>query len=315
MATIIEGKKIQEKMLAELMHNVGQFKKEEGVTPGLALIMVEGDDPLAKVNFRLHLSLANAMQFNVSEKVLPIGTTEEEVIETINQYNRDDEVHGILVLLPLPEGFKVQNLINAIHPDKELEGFHPENASRLFPTSNQTIKYPMCVPTAVHKVLDSIEEPYQQANCVVAIDKELEETNVIANMVARVGTVTMAPKEAKSIKIINMDAEDIIDHCKEADILVISTQNPQVVTKEWVKPGACVIDFNPIPAGFKPHPTLEGQFIPILQGGLNVKSVQEVAKYIAPVPGGVGPVMLGVLMNNVYLAALNAISNKAFIQS
>jgi methylenetetrahydrofolate dehydrogenase (NADP+) / methenyltetrahydrofolate cyclohydrolase len=315
MTTIIEGKKIQEKILAELMRDVMKLKNEKGVTPGLALIMINGEDPLAKVNYRLHTSLAKALHFNVFESILPAGTSEEEVVSVINQYNEDDQVHGILVLLPLPENIRIQNLINAIHPDKELEGFHPENASRLFPTSNQSIKYPMCVPTAVHKVLGSLEEPYKQANYVVAIDKELEETNVIANMVARIGTVTMAPKEAKSIKIINMEAEDIIDHCKEADVLVISTQKPQIVTKEWVKPGACVIDFNPIPAGFKPHPSIEGQFIPILKGGVNVESVQEAAKYIAPVPGGVGPVMLGVLMNNVYLAALKALSSKQLVQS
>lgn len=314
MATIIEGKRIQQTLLIDLVSRIDKLKAEKSVTPSLALIMIEGDDPMAKINFRLHTSLAEALQLNVNEVILPLGTTEEEVIEVIHRFNQDENIHSILVLMPVPKEMKIQNIINAIHPDKEIEGLHPENATSLFPTSNQSIKYQMCVPTAVHYLLNSLEDPYENANYVVAIDKDLEETNPVAKMVARIGTVTMAPKGAKSIKFINMEADDIVDHCKEADVLVISTQKPKVVTEEWVKPGACVIDFNPIFEGLKPHPKLANQFIPILTGGVDVESVKKKAKYIAPVPGGVGPVMLAALFQNVYLAAHKATNHKELVQ-
>ncbi len=303
-AIMIDGKEIQKTLLVELKEKVLKLKAEYDLTPGVAFIMIGNDEPLSKINFNLHMNVANTLGYNTFEIILPSDTTERDLLDVIETYNKREDVHGILVLLPLPKHISVQNVIQAIDPDKEVEGLHPENASRLFPISSKPVKYPMCVPAAVNCLLESLADRFKGAHYVIAVDRELEETNPIASMVARVGTVTMTPSGTSSIKIINMEEKCIKEHCREADVLIISTQNPHIVKKDWVKPGALVIDFNPIPVGFRPHPTIPGQSVPILNGGLDVDSVKENAALIAPAPGGVGPIMLAVLMNNVYLAAL-----------
>ena len=303
-AIMIDGKEIQQTLLVELKEKVLKLKAEHDLTPGIAFIVIENDEPLTEVNFNLHMNLATGLGYHTFPNILPRDTTESALLEVIETYNKRDDVHGILVLLPLPKHIRIQNVLQAIDPDKEVEGLHPDNASRLFPVSSMPVKYPMCVPAAVNHLIDALEDNFNGANYVIAVDRELEETNPIASMVARVGTVTMTPAGTGSIKIINIEEEQIKEHCKQADVLIISTQNPHLVKKDWVKTGALVIDFNPIPVGFRPHPTIEGKKLPILNGGLDVDSVKEHAALIAPAPGGVGPIMLAVLMNNIYMAAL-----------
>ncbi|MFK4011505.1 tetrahydrofolate dehydrogenase/cyclohydrolase catalytic domain-containing protein [Bacillus cereus] len=299
-ATIIQGKEVQLPILQKLQTEVLELQKNN-IVPGIAIIKVNGGELLTDTNFSLHVNLAKKLGYMVKEDVLPYSITEEELIKVIEKYNYDDSIHGIIVLIPLPDHINVVNVINSISPNKEIEGLHPYNASGLFPTSNSEINVPMCVPHAVLEVLSYYGISLEKANVVILMDWSFLSSNPIANMVARIGAVTILPSEAP-IKIINTKTDNIKEHCKEADLLIVSTEQVDFVKEDWVKPGACVIDFNPVQVGIKESIVHPGKKLPVLKGGVDVESVQKVAKWVSPVAGGVGPVMLAMLMRNVLLS-------------
>ncbi|MUL34581.1 tetrahydrofolate dehydrogenase/cyclohydrolase catalytic domain-containing protein [Priestia megaterium] len=307
MKKILEGKIIQEKIIRELREDLKSLKNKYNATPGLALIMIEDESPLIEVNHRLHVGIAKQLGYNVFETVFPNDIYEREIISVIDNYNKNEDVHGILILLPVPKHVSIQNLINAINPDKEIEGFHLDNASRFLPTSNKEVKYPMCVPEAVNELMKPLHDQYNNVDYVIVVDKEIEQVNPIAKMVIRMGSVMNPPLGAKSIKVINTDCDDVIEHSKQADVLIVSTLKPKLVNKEWVKNGACIIDFNPIPVEFKKW---ENKVVPVFSGGVDIESAKDTASYIAPAPGGVGPVMLAVLMRNLYLTTLRQLASR-----
>lgn len=296
-ATIIEGKKVQLPLLKSLQEEVLEHKKNN-IVPGMAIIMVDNGELLTRTNYALHVNLASQLGYLVKEKVLSKDITEEELIHIIEGFNRDESIDGIIVLIPLPDSINVVNVINAIDPDKEIEGLHPLNAIGLFPTSNSPVNVPMCVTSSVLKVFDYHKINLNKKNIVILIDWSFLTSNPIATMVAKMGSLAILPPDV-TIKIINTNTENLEEHCKEADVLIVSTEQVDLVKGNWIKPGACVVDFNPIQVGVKESNLHPGRKLPILKGSVEIESVKEVAKWIAPAAGGVGPVMLTMLMENV----------------
>ena len=273
-----------------------------GVVPHVALIGIRGDDPLADVNYRLHLRTFTESGLRVRPISLPPDTDQATLNGLIEELNADSDVDAVLVLLPLPPQLDIRVVLATIAPEKEVEGLHPAHAARLSPLSAlPPTRFPV-VPLAVVHLLTEIDYEPAGHQIVVLTDPELTETNPVAKMIAQVAAFAYVPPEtsAAAVPLTHPRAAEL---CRVADLLIVSVLKPCVVTADWVKPGAVLVDFNAIVDGYSPHATDPDRLVPHLVGGIDVASAAEVAGAIVPVPGGVGPAMLGVLVEQIVAAA------------
>jgi methylenetetrahydrofolate dehydrogenase (NADP+) / methenyltetrahydrofolate cyclohydrolase len=299
-AQLIDGQAIQQR----LIDRTRQSLRDAGVVPEVALIMVEGDDPMAAINYRLHQRVFRDAGFAVRPIALPTGTDRDGLLGTVHPLNADEDLDAIMALMPLPEHLDIRDVLAAIDPDKEAEGLHLAHAVRLNPLSTLPPTRLPVVPVAVLSVLAEAAFDPTGAHLVVLTDPELTETNPVAKMIARVGAFALLPPGAVgcAVPVTYPRAPDL---SREADLLIVSLNKPGVVTSDWVKPGAVVIDFNALLQGFQPHPTDPRRSVPRLVGGIDLESVRRVARVVSPVPGGIGPVMLGVLVEQIAQMALD----------
>jgi methylenetetrahydrofolate dehydrogenase (NADP+)/methenyltetrahydrofolate cyclohydrolase len=285
-AQLIDGRKIQQ----EILEQVARSLQESLVVPAVALVTVEGGDPMAGVNFRLHQKVLTGAGLLVKPVVLPATTTRAGLLERIAQLNADVDIDAVMTLMPLPGHLDIREVLAAIDPDKEVEGLHPAHTARLTPLSAQPpVRVPV-VPLSVLTMLAAIGFNPSEAHVVTLVDPELMDTNPVAKFVARVGAFANLPPGAigSVVPYTNPKAREI---CRTADLLIVSVTKPGLVTAEWVKGGATVIDFNAICVATEPQVRLVG--------GVDVASVSAVAAAISPIPGGIGPVMLGMLAQQI----------------
>ncbi|MET9800379.1 tetrahydrofolate dehydrogenase/cyclohydrolase catalytic domain-containing protein [Streptomyces sp. NPDC006368] len=286
-----------------LIEQAARSAKDAGITPTVALVRVVHDDPMLPVNFRLHQKLFSDAGFQVRPYELDEDTDWETLRTLIERLNADDDVDVILVLIPLPEHLDIRSVLAAIDPAKEAEGLHLDHVMRLNPLSALPATRIPVVPTAVVHLLDEIGYDPDGHEVVVLTDPDLTETNPVAKMVARIAAFAALPPNASGcvVPVTHPRARELAG---SADLLVVSLQRPAAVTAEWIKPGAVVIDFNPVFTGFRPSRKHPGQEVPHLVGGVEVDSASTVAGVIVPAPGGVGPVMLGALAQQIVTAAI-----------
>jgi methylenetetrahydrofolate dehydrogenase (NADP+) / methenyltetrahydrofolate cyclohydrolase len=297
-AQILAGRPIQREMLARVAESVRQAP----VPPHVALIRVDGDDPLVQVNFRLHERVFREVGFVVTGVGLPAGTDQGALNAVIEGFNDNDAVDAIMVLLPLPEHLDMRVVLATIAPEKEVEGLHPDHAARLSPLSAlPPTRFPV-VPMALLNLLSDVELETSGMHVVVLTDPDLIETNPVAKMIARVAAFGVLPPDASGA-VVPCTHPRAAELTRQADLLVVSLLRPKMVTADWVRPGAVVLDFNPVLDGFDPHPTDPERTVARLVGGLDVASVAEVASVVAPVPGGMGPVLIATLAEQIALAA------------
>ncbi|WP_320779721.1 tetrahydrofolate dehydrogenase/cyclohydrolase catalytic domain-containing protein [Streptomyces sp. CRN 30] len=287
-----------------LIEQAARSAEEAGITPTVALVRVSHDDPMLPVNFRLHQELFGEAGFRVRPYELAEDTDWETLRTLIEQLNADDDVDVILVLIPLPEHLDIRSVLAAIAPAKEAEGLHLDHVMRLNPLSALPATRIPVVPTAVVHLLDAIGYDPDGHEVVVLTDPDLTETNPVAKMVARIAAFAALPPNASGcvVPVTHPRAREL---ARSADLLVVSLQRPAAVTAEWIKPGAVVIDFNPIFTGFRPSRKHPGREVPHLVGGVEVDSASTVAGVIVPAPGGVGPVMLGALAQQIVTTAVS----------
>lgn len=285
-AQLIDGRKIQQ----EILERVARSLQESLVVPTVALVMVEGDDPMAGVNFRLHQKVLSGAGLLVKPVVLPVATTRAVLLERIGQLNADVDIDAVMTLMPLPPHLDIREILAAIDPDKEVEGLHPVHAARLNPLSAQPpVRVPI-VPLSVLTMLASIGFNPSEAHVVTLVDPELMESNPVAKFVARVGAFANLPPGAIG-SVVPYTHPWAKEACRTADLLIVSVTKPGLVTADWVKDGATVIDFNAICVGTEPAVQLVG--------GVDAESVRAVAGALSPIPGGIGPVMLGILAQQI----------------
>ena len=296
-ARTVTGHALQRRLLDQ----AALTAKEAGVTPVVALVRVDNDDPMTPVNFRLHRRVFGDTGFWVRPYELPKDTTADDLRTLIERLNADDEVDVILVLIPLPDHLDIRQVLADITPAKEAEGLHLDHVMRLNPLSARPPTRIPVVPTAILHLLAEINCDPDEV--VVLTDPALTETNPVAKMVARIAAFAALPPNASgtAVPVTHPRAREI---ARSADLLVVSIASAGVVTGDWVKPGAVVVDFNPVFTGYRPSRKDPDRQVPDLVGGLDLESVGTVAGTVVPAPGGVGPVMLAALAQQIVTATI-----------
>lgn len=278
MATIIDGKATSGNIRQQIKAEAEQFAKENGYAPGLAVIIV-GNDPASQVYVRNKKRACSEVGFVSVEYELAEDTSEEELISLIHKLNLDTSIHGILVQLPLPKHINEKRVLLEISPKKDVDAFHPQNVGKIMIGDYDLLP---CTPAGVMELIAEYGIDVEGKRCVV-----IGRSNIVGKPMAMLllhknGTVTICHSRSVNIREI----------CSEADILVASVGIPKFVTRDMVKEGAVVIDvgINRLDDG-------------TLCGDVDFEGVEPIASYITPVPGGVGPMTITMLLKNTLTAA------------
>jgi methylenetetrahydrofolate dehydrogenase (NADP+)/methenyltetrahydrofolate cyclohydrolase len=288
-AKLILGTEIREEILKEIEEEVKQIKKDHGVVPGLVTILV-GENPASISYVTLKIQTAHRVGFKEVQDNQPADISEQSLLALIDKYNKDDSINGILVQLPLPKHIDEKKVLNAIDPDKDVDGFHPVNVGRLM-IGGAEVKYPPCTPAGIQELIVRSGVETSGAE-VVVVGRSNIVGKPIANMMLQKG------KGANStVTIVHTATKDMAFHCLRADILIVAAGVPGLVKPEWIKPGACVIDVGVNRVGEKVSEKT-GKKIAILRGDVDFDAAKEIAGFITPVPGGVGPMTITMLMKN-----------------
>lgn len=286
-AVIIDGKAIAQNVRKEVAEQVKELNAK-GISPCLAVILV-GNNP-ASVSYVTGKQKALAEAGMTDKSVhLPEDTSEEELVELIERLNKDNTVNGILVQLPLPKHINEDRVITAIAPEKDVDGFHPVNVGNLMIGRKAFLP---CTPHGVIVLLEKMNIETSGKHCVI-----IGRSNIVGKPLA----ILMSSKKVNStVTICHTGTKDIESIVKQADIIVAAAGHPMTVTKQMVKPGAVVID---VGVNRIPDSTKKSGFR--LTGDVDFEAVSEIASYITPVPGGVGPMTIAMLMVNTLEAAKN----------
>ena len=277
-AKIIDGKKVAETLKQEIASQIKTRLSEGLRAPGLAVVIV-GEDPASKIYVSKKRKMCEELGIISEDHNLSENTDEKELLELINKLNKDQTIDGILVQLPLPKHIDSSKVLENILPDKDVDGFHPYNIGRLS-TGNPTLS--PCTPKGVMTLLKSTGAELKGMNAVV-----IGASNIVGKPMAMELTNARA-----TVTVCRSTTRDLPAVVKQAELVVAATGVPQMVKKEWIKPGAIVID-----VGVSRLDNGE------LSGDVDFKEVKEVAGWITPVPGGVGPMTVITLMENTLYAA------------
>ena len=288
-AKLIKGTEIREQILEEIIAEVAEIKEKHGVIPGLVTILV-GESPASISYVTLKIKTAHRVGFNEIQESQPDDLSEEALLGLIDKYNKDDAINGILVQLPLPKHIDEKKVLNAIDPDKDVDGFHPVNVGRLM-IGGDEVKFPPCTPAGIQEMIVRAGVETSGAE-VVVVGRSNIVGKPIANMMFQKG-----PGANSTVTVVHTRTKDLAAHCQRADILIVAAGVPGLVKPEWIKPGACVIDVGVNRIGEKISEKT-GKKIAILSGDVDFDAAKEIAGYITPVPGGVGPMTITMLMKN-----------------
>ena len=288
-ATLIKGTEIREQILEEITAEVKQIKEAHGVVPGLVTILV-GESPASISYVTLKIKTAHRVGFKEVQDNQSVDIPEADLLALIDKYNKDDSINGILVQLPLPKHIDEKKVLNAIDPDKDVDGFHPVNVGRLMIGGNE-VKFPPCTPAGIQEMIVRAGVETSGAEVVV-----VGRSNIVGKPIANM-MVQKGPGANSTVTIVHTRTKDLAAHCQRADILIVAAGVPDLVKPEWIKPGACVIDVGVNRVGEKISEKT-GKKIAILKGDVDFDAAKEIAGSITPVPGGVGPMTITMLMLN-----------------
>lgn len=278
-AKIIDGKAFAEGLRHRVAAKVEKIKTEHGVTPGLAVILV-GEDPASQVYVRNKGIQTTECGMTSLEFKMPDSVSEAKVLAKVAKLNADPDVHGILVQLPLPDHINEANVINAIDPEKDVDGFHVINVGRL--ATGQEAMVPCTPAGCLMLIKDALGDNLSGLRAVV-----VGRSNIVGKPVAQ-----LLLNENCTVTIAHSRTKDLPDECRRADILVAAVGRPQMIPGDWIKPGACVIDVG-INRILAPE---RGEGKTRLVGDVDYDSAVQVAGSITPVPGGVGPMTIAALL-------------------
>jgi len=280
-ARIIDGKAIAEKIRSEIAAQTAEFVRQTGSVPHLAAILV-GDDPGSAVYVRGKQKACEKAGLKSTLHRLPTTTTEDELLSLVRQCNENADVHGILVQLPLPKQINPQRVLDAVSPMKDVDAFHPENVGRIVQGRPRFLP---CTPHGVQRLLIESGTMINGAEVVV-----LGRSEIVGKPMALM-LLQKGPAADATVTICHSRTHNLPDVTRRADILIAAIGSPQFVKQEMVKLGAVVIDVGINRVGEK------------LLGDVDFESVSQVASAITPVPGGVGPMTIAMLLTNTLTAA------------
>ena len=280
-ATLIKGSEISKQIKEELKQEVARLKEKHNLTPGLATILV-GEDEASKVYVGQKEKTCKELGIHSERINLPGNTIEAELLALVEKLNKDSRIHGILVQLPLPKHINETNVLYAIDPKKDVDGFHPVNVGKLMLGEPDFIP---CTPHGIQELLIRSGVKTDGAEAVV-----VGRSNIVGKPIANM--LLQKKKGANAtVTICHTGTKDLASHTKRADILIVAAGKPKTITADMVKEGVVVIDVgvNRLETG--------------LVGDVDFETVKEKAKAITPVPGGVGPMTIAMLMLNTVQAA------------
>ncbi|MHB0915456.1 MAG: bifunctional methylenetetrahydrofolate dehydrogenase/methenyltetrahydrofolate cyclohydrolase FolD [Thermoleophilia bacterium] len=276
-ATIIDGKQISADIRAELAEETKKFIADTGVTPGLAVVLV-GEDPASQVYVNNKEKACGEIGYNSFKHVLPADVSEDELMKLVDQLNTSDDVHGILVQLPLPDHIDEERVLLNIDPGKDVDGFHPMSVGKLVVGAETFVA---CTPAGIIELLKRSGTELSGANAVV-----VGRSNIVGKPAA-----LLLLQENCTVTVCHSRTKDLGAVTREADVLVVAVGVPEIIRGDMVKDGATVID-----VGI--HRTDDG-----LVGDVAYDEAAAKARAITPVPGGVGPMTIAMLMQNTLKAA------------
>ena len=274
---IIDGKKVSAEVKEQVKQQVLQLQAEHGITPGLAVVIV-GDDPASRVYVNNKKKACELVGFRSEEYALPEKTTQEELLNLVNELNEKKDINGILVQLPLPKHLDDKVVIEAINPIKDVDAFHAVNVGKIMLGEYDFLP---CTPAGVMEMLHSYDISVSGKNCVV-----IGRSNIVGKPMAM-----LLLHENATVTICHSKTVNLSEVCSQADILVAAVGRPKFVTADMVKEGAVVIDVG-----------MDRDENGKLCGDVDFENVKDKCSYITPVPGGVGPMTIATLMKNTIKA-------------
>lgn len=280
MANILDGKVVSEAIKEKVKCEVASLK-EQGILPHLTVLII-GNNPASQTYVRNKEKTCEQLGFKSTVIKFEEDATQEEVLEKIEELNNDSDVHGILVQLPIPKHFDTQLVLESISKDKDVDGFHPFNAGRMLSgTTGENHPFP-CTPAGVIELLKYNNIEIEGKNAVIVGRSNIVGKPLVPLLLNENATVTVCHSKTNNLKEVT----------KQADILIVAIGTPNFIKKDMVKNGAVVVDvgINRLENGK-------------LTGDIDFEEVKEVASYITPVPGGVGPMTIAMLMNNTIICA------------
>ena len=285
MAVIIDGKAVAREVQKQIKEDVEGLERRWGLVPGLAVVLV-GDDPASHIYVRNKEKACKEVGIKSFEHLLPATISEKDLLALVQQLNKDKNVHGILVQLPLPPHIHAEKIIEAIAPHKDIDGFHPVNQGRLALGADG---FRPCTPMGIMKLLEAADCDPKGRNAVVVGRSNIVGKPVALMLLEKHATVTICHSRTASLR----------DEVARADILIVAIGKAGLVRGEWVKPGAVVIDVgvNRLPSGK-------------LAGDVEFETAKDRASAITPVPGGVGPMTICMLLFNTLKAAKGSLQRE-----
>lgn len=276
-AQLLNGKALAAKLSDTIAEKIASYQQQGKRPPGLAVILV-GDDPASEVYVRNKRQACEKVGIQSSYYPLPLTTNESDLIALIQQLNSDPMIDGILLQLPLPPQIDSDKVLETIHPNKDVDGFHPYNLGRL--AQRKPLLRP-CTPYGIITLLDSIGESYKNRHAVIIGASNIVGRPMALELLLAGSTTTICHRFTK----------DLSDYCKQADILIAAVGKPGIIKGDWIKNNATVIDvgINRLPDG-------------TLTGDVEFAAAQKKAAWITPVPGGVGPMTVATLLQNTLIA-------------
>ncbi len=280
-ARLIDGKALALGIREGIAKEVSALLAQTGIWPGLAAILV-GDDPASKLYVKNKEKACDAAGIYVDEHKLPASTTQSELLALIGKVNADPKIHGILVQLPLPKQIDSKVILNAVSPEKDADGFHPYNMGHLV---EGTAMFVPCTPKGIIKMIDSTGIPIEGKRAVVVGRSNIVGKPAALLLLHRHATITVCHSKTKDLPAV----------CREAEILVVAIGRAKFVTGDMVRPGAVVVDVGV-------NRLEDGTFV----GDVDFGPASERAGWISPVPGGVGPMTIAMLLENTLESAKRA---------
>jgi methylenetetrahydrofolate dehydrogenase (NADP+)/methenyltetrahydrofolate cyclohydrolase len=289
-AKLIKGAEVAAQIREELKKEVEELKAKHDITPGLVTILV-GENPASVSYVTAKQKTSHELGFYSIQDNQPADITEAALLALIDKYNKDPKIHGILIQLPLPKHIDANKVLYAIDPNKDVDAFHPVNVGRIL---IGTYAFLPCTPAGCQELINRAYGDPKGKEVVVVGRSNIVGKPMVAIMIQKLpganATVTCVHTGTPKDKI--------IEHCRRADILIVAAGVPEYVQGDWVKEGACVIDVGVNRVGIS-----EKTGKAILKGDVHFDSVAAKASYITPVPGGVGPMTITMLMKNTVMAA------------
>jgi methylenetetrahydrofolate dehydrogenase (NADP+)/methenyltetrahydrofolate cyclohydrolase len=285
MAAIIDGKAVAKEVQKHIKEEVDGLERRWGIAPGLAVVLV-GDDPGSHLYVRNKEKACKEVGIHSFEHLLPATVSEKELLALVHQLNKNKSVHGILVQLPLPPHIHAERILEAVSPHKDVDGFHPVSQGMLVLGADG---FRPCTPMGIMKLLESVNCDPKGKNAVVVGRSNIVGKPVALMLLAKHATVTICHSRTASLR----------DEVGRADILVVAIGKAGLVRGDWIKPGAVVID-----VGVNRSPSGK------LCGDVEFETAKERASAITPVPGGVGPMTICMLLYNTLKAAKDSLQRE-----